>query len=58
MIGSASPRILQGACSNCSPRRAAHSTTDGVQSLRVKGACPMRPQLSPGGMKVSSMSQE
>ena len=58
MIGSASPSILQGACSRYPAKRAAHSKPEGMQNLRLKGACPMGAQLFPSGIKVSPLSLE
>ena len=60
MIGSASPRVLQGACSSYPPKKAVHSTLEGIRNLRFKGACPRGAhlQLFPSGIKVSPLSQE
>ena len=58
MIGSASPRVLQGACSSYPPKRVVHNTPEGIQNLRLEGACPMGAPLFPSGIKVSPLSQK
>ena len=58
MMTGGPPRPLQGACSRCSSRSAAHSTSLGFQSLRVGVPGQVPAQMLPNGLKVSPVSPE